>query len=107
MGGGKSSAHPKEERRIKMKVVINRCYGGFSLSEKAYQYLGKEWDGYGGAFSNARTDERLIKCVEELGAEANGDCAELKVVEIPDDVNWEIDEYDGMETIEEVPYSWW
>lgn len=88
-----------------MKIVINRCFGGFGLSEKAYQYLGKEWDGYGSAYW-ARNDKRLVKCVEELGAEANGSCANLKVVEIPDDVEWEIDEYDGMETIEEVHRSW-
>lgn len=27
-----------------MKVVINKCYGGYGLSKKAYEFLGIEWD---------------------------------------------------------------
>ncbi|MGZ8405861.1 MAG: hypothetical protein ACXW38_09290 [Nitrospira sp.] len=38
-----------------------------------------------------RDDERLVRVVEELGEEANGHCAELKIVEIPDDVAWEME----------------
>lgn len=53
-----------------------------------------------------RDDPLLIKVVEELGHKADGRCAELKIVEIPDDVEWEIDEYDGSETIEEKHRSW-
>jgi hypothetical protein len=30
-----------------------------------------------------------------MGDEANGRFSELKVVDIPDDVEWQIDEYDG------------
>ena len=91
-----------------MKVVVNRCYGGFGLSEKAYEFLGLEWDGYGYAYNDCdlRTDEKLIECVETLGDKANGRLACLEVVEIPDDVEWEIDNYDGIETIEEVHRSW-
>jgi len=48
----------------------------------------------------------LIKVVEELKEEADGSCAKLKIVEIPDDVDWEIDEYDGSEEIHEVHKSW-
>ena len=43
---------------------------------------------------------------EELGAEANGDHASLVVVEIPDNVKYEIDEYNGQESIHEVHRSW-
>lgn len=91
-----------------MKVVVNKCYGGFSLSEKAYEFLGLEWDGYGYAYNDydLRTDEKLIKCVETLGNKASGRFANLKVVEIPDDVEWEIDYYDGIEKIEEIHRSW-
>ena len=89
-----------------MKVVINRCYGGFGLSKEAYEFLGKEWDDYGFANSIDRSDPKLVKCVETLGDKANGRFAELKVVEIPDDIAWYIDEYDGMETIEEVHRTW-
>lgn len=85
-----------------MKVVINRCYGGFGLSEKAMKFLGvgNEWPDI------ARNDPKLVECVEKLGVEANGTYAELKVVEIPDDVNWEIGEYDGLEWVEEVHRKW-
>ena len=85
-----------------VKIVINRCYGGFGLSEKAMKFLGvgSEWPDI------ARDDPKLIECVEKLGEEANDTYAELKVVEIPDDVNWEIGEYDGLEWVEEVHRRW-
>ena len=91
-----------------MKVVINRCYGGFSLSEKAYDYLGIPWDGYGFKCRDEedRTNINLVECVEKLGEEANGAFAELKVVDIPDDVEWEIEEYDGMEWVFEKHRVW-
>lgn len=91
-----------------MKVVINRCFGGFSLSKKAYEFLGLEWNGHGYKYRDydLRTDPRLVECVETLGEEADGSLARLKVVEIPDDVEWEICDYDGVETIHEVHRSW-
>lgn len=89
-----------------MKVVINTCFGGFGLSRKAVKDLGcespysyEDWD--------KRTAPELIALIEEKGSEyCSGSYAELKVVEIPDDVDWYIDNYDGMETIEEVHRSW-
>jgi len=53
-----------------------------------------------------RDDPDLIAVVKKLGKKANGTCADLKVVEIPDGVKWEIDEYDGNESIEEVHQKW-
>lgn len=53
-----------------------------------------------------RTDKLLIQVVEELGEKANGSCAKLMIIEIPDDVNWQIDEYDGLESVHEVHRSW-
>jgi hypothetical protein len=53
-----------------------------------------------------RTDKLLIQVIEELGDKANGSCAELKIIEIPDDVNWQIDDYDGLESVHEVHRSW-
>lgn len=53
-----------------------------------------------------REDVDLVAVVQTLGEKANGVCAKLDVVKIPDDVNWEIDEYDGNETIREVSRSW-
>ena len=53
-----------------------------------------------------RNDPDLIKVVEELGEKANGECAKLKIVEIPDGIEWEISEYDGIESVEEKHRSW-
>lgn len=91
-----------------MKVVLNKDFGGFGLSKKAYEYLGLKWDDWGNAYNDKemRTDSKLIECVEALGADADGDYAYLVVVEIPDDVNWRIHNYDGQETIHEVHRSW-
>lgn len=89
-----------------MKIVVNRCWGGFSLSEKAYEKLGIPWDDYGFLRNMKRNDPRLVAVVEELGEAANGRFAKLSIVEIPDDVDWEIDDYDGMETIREKHRSW-
>ena len=33
-------------------------------------------------------------------------CAELAIVEIPDGIEWEIDDYDGIETIAETHRTW-
>ena len=48
----------------------------------------------------------LLKVVEELGKEANGRFSDLKIVEIPDGVDWEIKEYDGWEHIAEKHRTW-
>lgn len=53
-----------------------------------------------------RSDAALVQVVEEMGAAASGRHARLKVVEIPDDVQWEIDEYDGNEHVAEVHRTW-
>lgn len=88
------------------KVVINTCFGGFSLSEEAYKLLGIEWDGYGYAYNDKREDPKLIKVVEKLGKKANGYCAKLKVVQIPSDIEYKIEEYDGAEWIAEKHRIW-
>ena len=132
-------------------IVINGCYGGFSLSHKAVMLYGElsgiklypvvtksgmitgkcvPYTGQERAFSIyyltapldengeyndgnwfsprniERTDKYLLQVVDQLGEEADGDRAELKIIEIPDDVEWEIDEYDGIESVEEVHRSW-
>ena len=89
-----------------MKIVINECYGGYSLSEEAYTKLGKEWDSYGYDYADDRTNEKLVAVVEMLGKAAAGECARLKVVRIPDNVEWEIEEYDGIEWIAEKHRTW-
>ena len=102
-----------------MKVVINSCYGGFGLSKKAQELYtekcGKELgeyiqqvDGYKGINEHQiyRADPNLVEVVEQLGKRANGVYAELKVVEVPDDVEWEICEYDGNEWVAECHRTW-
>ena len=78
-----------------MKIVINRCFGGFGLSAEAKALLLQQ-----SRWMN-RGDPALVSVVETLGSEkASGEYAELKVVEIPDDVGeWYITDYDGNETI--------
>lgn len=136
------------------KIVLNKCYGGFGLSNKAIElYLklkGKEAFFYkqtkyrhedgealyerlknpydetfltyvftkdkGESYTDddrtdnfrkdcfyyydiARDDATLVEVVEKLGTEASGSCARLKVVEIDDGERWQIDEYDGIESL--------
>ena len=85
-----------------MKIVINACYGGFGLSKEALA-LFNERSGTTITYEHdiERNNPILIEIVEQLGEAAGGNYAELKVVDIPDDVKWHIDEYDGWETIHE------
>lgn len=146
------------------KVVINKCYGGFSLSPLAvkryaeikgipcYFFSGNDepiniedicyhyWVAYtvsnpkeifGDTFDwRSLTQEQLAECnkkqdevsinnrpenredpiliqvIKELGEKANGQYAELKIVEIPDDIEYQIEEYDGIEHIAEKHRIW-
>ena len=91
-------------------VVINTRYGGFSLSEEAisrYKHLAgvldtDDWSVY----DLARDDAYLVSVVRELGEDANGHYANLKIVEIPADVDWYVDEYDGREWVAEKHRTW-
>ena len=56
--------------------------------------------------SEIRSDPALVQVVEELGEFADGPYARLKVIEIPDGVEFEIDDYDGCETVREKHRSW-
>lgn len=99
-----------------MKVVINGRFGGFGLSEKAKELYyelggnfsfdpntsltGRDW------YDIDRSDPVLVLVVEELGSEASAAWADLKIVEIPDDVDWIIQDYDGKEWIAEKHRTW-
>lgn len=61
---------------------------------------------YFSTYDMKRDDEILVQVVKELGKKANGEHAELEIVEIPSGVEWEISDYDGMETIHEKHRSW-
>ena len=89
-----------------MKVVINGCYGGNSLSDEALAYLGIP-GGSRYAYEDDRANPKLVECVEKLGeAASHGLGSSLYVVEIPDDVKWTITDYDGVEQVEEVHRVW-
>jgi len=90
------------------KVVINTCYGGFGLSESSLvEYKRRKnttediwhWD-------IPRDCPHLVAMVEEGGTDVNGQYSDLKVVNVPDDANWYIEEYDGMEHVAERHRTW-
>jgi hypothetical protein len=115
------------------KIVINSCYGGFGLSHAAIvRYgeikglnltvvpTGKESfdmyryykDGIQDAehslyyYDISRDDPALVQTVEELGDAADDNYAQLRIADVPDDVEWYIDEYDGIETVREQHRTW-
>jgi hypothetical protein len=88
---------------------VLECYGEnwHNLSDKEKQNQNALYSQHSLYHNNIkRTDPDLIAVVELLGKAANGKHAELSVVEIPDDVEWEIEEYDGNEHIAEVHRTW-
>jgi hypothetical protein len=90
-------------------VVINDCYGGFGLSDRAlaeYKKLSGITDTDFYDRDIPRDDPYLIKVVKELGMSANGRHASLKIVEIPGDIEWLVQEYDGAEWIAEAHRTW-
>ena len=90
------------------KIVINVCHGGFGISDTAQlKYL--ELVGYNIPeyhWEIARDDPVLVQVVEQLGRAASAPHAKLKVVEIPDGVEWTVHEYDGLEWVAEVHRTW-
>ncbi|MBX3372163.1 MAG: hypothetical protein KF793_17390 [Nitrospira sp.] len=111
------------------KIVINKSYDQFCLSHKAFLRLrelgqpdalketdlGAYWPSAAGPQEPSlnkcgmlipRDDQRLVQVVEELQGEANGHCAELKVVSIPDDVSWVIAKTNGSEHVSEQHRTW-
>lgn len=111
------------------KIVINKSVEEFCVSHKAFVRLrelgqrealqesdrGAYWPDAAAPKEPSlnrcgrlipRDDEKLVRVVEELLAEANGHCAELRIVAIPDEVRWEIRKTDGVEHVSEVHRTW-
>ena len=91
------------------KVVINACHGGFGISaaaESKYKELAGIADPDFHSRLIPRDDEHLIAVVEIMGSAADGEYAELKIVEIPNGVNGCIEEYDGREWVAERHRTW-
>lgn len=129
-----------------MKIVINKCYGGFGLSKAAREqlidcghcervparkYFGKTYSAerleralrdsssyaplvVGETLLVDQHDQHdqnracptLVAVVESMGNKSFGDHSSLRVIEIPDGVDFEIDEYDGVESVHEKHRSW-
>ena len=82
-----------------MKIILNKCYGGFGISNEALHLAGitdaDEWE-----YDDLRINPEVIKAVETLGKDANDRYSNLVVIEIPDTAtDWEVEEYDGYETM--------
>jgi len=92
-----------------MKVIINDCYGGFGLSDAALdEYKNRKGitDPNFYYYDIPRDCPVLVAMVEEQGTAINGNFSDLRIVEIPDDVNWYIEEYDGREHVAERHRTW-
>lgn len=102
------------EKENEMKIAKNTCFGGFSLSQKAVDLINDRLPERKEPINNVdldfywewRSHPIVIAVIEELGEEANISSSNVKIVEIPDDVIWEIIDYDGIETIREKGRSW-
>lgn len=92
------------------KIVINTEFGGFNLSEKAVDMLNDRKGLKNDEFDYwqiSRDDPDLVAIIEELGSqEVGGRYSTLKVVEIPEGVDWIIQDYDGVEWIAEKHRTW-
>lgn len=88
-----------------MQVVINRCHGGFEFSPEAVEIL-TNLLGEDGCYNLELYENRhnpvLVSLVKNMGKRASGGCANLEIVEIADGLHYEIEEYDGYESV--TPY---
>jgi hypothetical protein len=89
------------------KIVINQCFGGFRLSVEGLKMY-NDISGKNITYSMViqRDDPFLVTVVESLKERANGKYTKLNIVEIPDNVDWTIEEYDGAEWIAEKHRTW-
>ena len=106
------------------KIVLNRCYGGFEISNEAIEELlkrkgikfkkginefdsvifldenDKEIDFFRYENINLRTDKDLIKLIEEKGSNfVSGFLSRLEIVKVQEGKKFIIDDYDGFEGI--------
>ncbi len=140
------------EGRGEMKVAVNKCYGGFSLSKAAViwlaergfepatkelneieatvkklgtkdidsldvhsaqswrdntsEFMGYSWHHWNDDEPAFRSHPLVVECIETLGDKADGSCAAIEIVEVPDGIDFIIDEYDGLEQVAEAHRTW-
>jgi hypothetical protein len=102
-----------------MKIVVNRSKGereSYKLSKEACDMLGTD-DPYIFFLQEDRTNLDLIRTIEFLQERANGDTADLRVIEVPDELestdemgrrvrHWHLSETLGYEVIRENHRFW-
>ena len=85
-----------------VKIVINECYGGFDLSPLAiekYSFIkGVNYSDVRG-YDFQRDDPILIRLVNEMGRDVNGQFSRLVIKDVDKGRNYIIHEYDGFEEI--------
>ena len=99
-------------REAGIKAVTTLLYG--SPAEEIINFAEKEemdsWDRPPIFESYLRDIERddplLVEVVEKLGDQSSGKLSSLKIVEIPADVDFVIEEYDGLEWVAERHRTW-
>ena len=93
-----------------IKILYNNCYGGFNFSDEfVAEYKRRKGEDIGArgrlyynGLDSMRCDPVVVAIFEEFGSErSSGPTAALELYEIPAIFAryWEIDEYDGDETV--------
>lgn len=99
----------KEDSTPTREVAINNCQGGVFLITNAqrirYNQLAREYNAPQLRNSHEvpwvkRDDWILIKSIKDFP------CDDISIVEIPGDIEWTIEEYDGIEWVEEKHRTW-
>ncbi|MGN7170837.1 hypothetical protein ACTHSJ_33755 [Paenibacillus cellulositrophicus] len=119
-----------------MKVVINGSKGPFNISQLGYKELvnlgwqtttcsedGELYDKdafisiYQGIYSftfhaahskKIRTNPEFVNLVSNFGDKINSNESKMKIIDIPDNVDWEIEEWNGLyEIIREKSRIWY
>ena len=89
------------------KIVYNACFGGFGLSETAWERYRELGGQETSRYDINRADPVLVQVVEELGDAANTRFSDLRITELPVGTKYRIDEYDGNESVCTIDdYEW-
>ena len=98
-----------EEIKGIQRIVINTKHGGFGLSEQASRLFAQRTGIANKELWSDRDiarDDPVLVIVRELGVDADTRYAKLKIVEVPYEVEWQIEEYDGVEWVAEKHRTW-
>ena len=111
MGKTLYSYKMKDKSNFKNTIYVRGTDGFITrrfLKDKGDSFIwGEKNDsGYFSASDLKRDDPLLVEVVEELKEKASGKYGNLKITEIPDNVEWEIEEYDGQEWVAEKHETW-